>query len=71
MRKSCTLRVFLPGMAGPDLPCDLSPAGGIFDVQLLPELCSEGVHPLPAHTSDSSAISYSCDGGYTYAPLDV
>lgn len=58
-------------MAGPDLPCDLSPGGAIFDVQLLPELCSEGVHPLPAHTSASLAISYSCDGVYAYAPLDV
>jgi len=35
-------------MAGPDLPCNLSPAGGIFDVQLLPELCGVGILPLPA-----------------------
>lgn len=35
-------------MAGPDLPCNLSPAGGIFDVQLLPELCGIGILPLHA-----------------------
>lgn len=35
-------------MAGPDLPCNFSSAGGIFDLQLLPEFCGEGILPLPA-----------------------